>query len=227
MNIAICEDNRKDLEQIHTLCRRILETQNAAAHILDFQNGEELLNAPQDIDLLLLDIEMPGINGIQIKERFQYQSQKTMILFVTAHDEYMPSAFGMQVFAFIHKKQLEAHLNEILPKALQILQSFVLIDGKIDSRQVVYIASEHVYSRLFLSDGSEHLLRTPLGNLEELLRSVHFIRIHKSFLVNAMWIKKWREKEVLTDCGSLPCSVRMKANAKKQYDDYCLTHARY
>ncbi len=227
MRIAICEDEKRDLKRITALCQNILDNIHVSAEIFEFETGEDLLKCDEDPDLLILDIEMPGINGIQIKEQFQQASKKTMILFVTEHDELMSSAFGIQVFGFIEKKNLEAHMTEILPRAIQILQNYIIIDNKIDSRQVVYIVSEHIYSKFILEDGSEQLLRISLEKLEKMLAPVHFIRIHKSYLVNAARITKWQEKEVVTEHGTLPISVRMKPMAKKMYDRYCLEYARY
>lgn len=227
MKIAICEDEEKDLEQITALCRKILDDLDVPADIHTFRNGQELLSAEETFHLLILDIEMPGANGIQIKEQFQQRGNNTMILFVTVHDEMMQSAFGIHVFGFIQKKNMEAHMTEILPQAVQILQNYTMINGQIDSRQVIYIDSEHVYSKFHLIDGSEKLMRISLEKLQKTLAPVHFIRIHKSYLVNAAHIKKWMDTEVVTDCGTFPISVRMRAKAKKQYEKYCLEHAKY
>lgn len=227
MKITICEDNDKDLEMIALLCHSILDSMNVIAEISLFTSGEDLIKNENNTDLLILDIEMPGINGIEIKEQFQQWNKNTMILFVTEHDELMQSAFGIHVFGFIQKKNLNAHMKEILPKAVQILQSFVMINGEIDSREVAYIRSEHVYSKLYLKDGNEKLMRISLENLEKILLPVHFIRIHKSYLVNFIYIKRWQENKVMTDYGILPVSVRMRTKAKKQFDIFCKEHARY
>lgn len=150
-----------------------------------------------------------------------------MILFVTIHDELMSSAFGMNVYGFIHKRSLEKNMERILPSALELIQNYVMIEGEIDSRKVVYIKSEGVYCRFFMEDGEEQLIRISMKKLEELLLGVGYIRTHKSYLVNPKWIRKWDTGVVITQQGEVPVSVRLRAKAKREYDSYCLKYAGY
>ncbi len=227
MKLAICEDKEEDREKMAKICREILSASDTPWELMYFSDGKEVLSCKEEPDILILDIEMEKINGIQVKDQFQSWNKKTMLLFVTAHDEMMREAFGLNVFGFIPKEKMEVHLKEMLPKLLGILQSYVMINGEIDSREVIYVKVERVYSCLVTEDGSEHLIRDSLSHLEKLLKPVGFVRIHKSYLVNAKWVAKWREGEVVTCKGTLPVSVRMRAKAKKQYDSYCMEHAAY
>lgn len=226
LNIAICENDRTDREELERRCRQISRQESVECRILLFSSGEEVLACTETIDLLILDIELSGMSGIEVKNKLQQANQKTMVIFVTAYDEMMQPAFGLQVFGFVQKRYLEEQLSEMLPRALQILQDYVMVDG-IDSRRIVCIKAEHVYSRLLLEDGSEELMRRPLSYFEKMLVPTGFIRIHKSYLVNARHITGWGSGEVETADGKYPVAVRLRTSAKRQYDQYCEAHAKY
>lgn len=226
LNIAICEDDEKDQKELEQLCQTISQREHVEGRFLLFASGEEVLACKDSIDLLILDIELAGVNGIEVKNKLQRLNKRTMIIFVTAHEEMMQSAFGLQVFGFVHKRYMEEQLAEMLPRAFWILQNYVKVED-VDSRKIVCIKAEHVYSRLFLEDGTQKLIRRTLGCLEELLGSVGFIRIHKSFLINASHVTGWHAGEVATAVGSYPISVRLRTPAKRQYDRYCMEHAKY
>lgn len=227
MIIGICEDRKEDRIRIEQACTSLINYENEIFEIKEFQDGQEVLEYEDSLDLLFLDIEMPKVDGIKVKNQLQKQKKNTMILFVTIHDELMSSAFGMNVYGFIHKRSLEKNMERILPSALELIQNYVMIEGEIDSRKVVYIKSEGVYCRFFMEDGEEQLIRISMKKLEELLLGVGYIRTHKSYLVNPKWIRKWDTGVVITQQGEVPVSVRLRAKAKREYDSYCLKYAGY
>ena len=227
MLIGICEDRKEDCICIERVCTEIIEPMEKNYEIRRFFDGQDVLECQDKIDLLFLDIEMPRVDGIQVKEQFQKEGKDTMILYVSKHDELMRSAFGIHVYGFIQKCRLKQQMQQILPEALEILQNFCLIEGNVDSRNVVYIKAEHVYSRIVMKDGSERLLRTSLEKFEKQLTRVGFIRTHKSYLVNPIWICKIEGKEVKMVQANIPISVRLRTKVKKEYEEYCKIHARY
>lgn len=227
MVIGICEDREKDRIRIERACTNFGKNRNEYFEIKKFQNGQEVLEYEDTLDLLFLDIEMPKVDGIKVKNQFQKWNKSSMIIYVTIHDELMMSAFGMNVYGFIHKDSLENNLEQILPSALEILQNYVMIDECTDSRNVVYIKSEGVYCRFVMEDGSDKLIRISMKKLEEMLCGVGYIRTHKSYLVNSKWIRKWENGKVVTWNGEIPISVRLRTKAKKEYENYCEKYAGY
>lgn len=227
MVIGICEDRKEDCIRIERTCTNLIKQHNVIFEIKKFQDGQEVLEYEDRLDLLLLDIEMPRVDGIEVKNQFQKRNKDTMIMFVTIHDEMMMSAFGMNVYGFIHKGSLEKNLEKMLPSALEIMQNYVMIEGQIDSRKVIYIKSEGVYCRFFMEDGKEQLVRISIKKLEESLAGAGYIRTHKSYLVNPKWILRWDGSVVMTQCGEVPVSVRLRTKAKREYENYCKKYAGY
>lgn len=227
MIIGICEDRKEDSIRIEKAIMNFIKHRNETFEVKKFQDGQEVLEYEDNLDLLFLDIEMPNVDGIQVKNEFQKWKKNTMILYVTIHDELMMSAFGLNVYGFIHKESLEHNLNRILPSAMEILQNYVMIDEYTDSRNVVYIKSEGVYCRLVMEDGTEKIIRSSMKRIEEMLYCVGYIRTHKSYLVNPKWISKWDGGKIMTCKGEVPVSGRLRTKAKKEYMDYCKKYASY
>lgn len=226
MKIGICDDSVNDIKMIKETCTECLKNECENIEIITFSSAEEFLESDKIIDILILDIEMDGMSGIELKNYLQRKEIKTMIIFVTDHDELVLSAFGMNVFGFAMKKMINDQLPVILKSAISVLNQYIMIDG-IDSRNIIYIKAERIYSNCFLADGSNKLLRTSLNTMELKLESVGFIRIHRTYLVNARWIDKILEGEVLIKDKRLPVSARLQSSVKKEYKEYCEKNARY
>ena len=108
-----------------------------------------------------------------------------------------------------------------------IINQYVMLAGEIDSREILYVKSERVYSKLYMSDGSNKLLRIPLKNLEKKLEVVGFIRTHRTYLVNGRWINKILKKEVYVEEKRIPISIRLQGEVNRKYREYCEKNARY
>lgn len=226
MKIGICDDSVNDMKQIKETCTECLKNECENIEIITFSSAEEFLESDKIIDILILDIEMDGMSGIELKNYLQRKEIKTMIIFVTDHDELVLSAFGMNVFGFAMKKMINDQLPVILKSAISVLNQYLMIDG-IDSRNIIYIKAERIYCNCFLADGSNKLLRTSLNTMESKLDSVGFIRIHRTYLVNARWIDRILEGEVLIKDKRMPVSTRLQSSVRKEYKEYCEKNARY
>lgn len=93
----------------------------------EYASGEELLRDSSS-DVLLLDVEMPGMNGIAVKNFLQNQRAMTRILFVSSHEETITEAFGREVYGFLYK----AVTYELFREKMQ----FLLEDLKEQDRRV-------------------------------------------------------------------------------------------
>ncbi len=227
MVVGICDDCKEDREKIKLICEKFLAQLPGAYQILEFENGKELMASDTDMELIILDIEMPELSGIDVKEHLQRMGKRTMIIFVTNHDELVLSAFGINVYGFVIKKTLERQLVTMLESAIMIINQYVMLAGEIDSREILYVKSERVYSKLYMSDGSNKLLRIPLKNLEKKLEVVGFIRTHRTYLVNGRWINKILKKEVYVEEKRIPISIRLQGEVNRKYREYCEKNARY
>ena len=219
MFIGICDDDNIMRERIERVCKDVTKKYNEETIIKKYKDGQEITD--QNIDILILDIEMPMVGGIAVKEKLENAKSNTVIIFATSHEEMMAQAFGVNVIGFVTKKYIEDQLPVVLERALKIVRGTVLIEG-IDSRNIEYIKSEH------LTDGQEFLLRESMKALEDRLETVGFIKIFRGCLVNMEQVEEMKNGKVYMHGGTvLQISSRLKASVEKKYTSFCIENARF
>ncbi|MEO2062914.1 MAG: LytTR family DNA-binding domain-containing protein [Christiangramia sp.] len=189
------------------------------------RNATEAFNAinTKKIDLIFLDINMPGISGISFAKSI---NKKIRIIFTTAYREYAIDGFDLHAVDYLLKpvsfeRLLDAvsnfqqhHLKETgvpaaTPKAEFI---FVKIDRKmhkIDFDKILWVESLSDYLKIETSEGTK-VTRETMSTLESKLPSEDFIRIHRSFIVALNKIESYSYEEVIVQSKSIPISRTYK-----------------
>lgn len=221
MRVGICDDEAIMRRKIRQICNRSLVELDLNCEVIEFRNGTEIIDFAEALDILILDIEMPGMNGIEVKKRFQAMKHNVIIIYVTSHDEMMQEAFGLNVLGFVEKEYMEQMLPVMLASALETVGRFVVLEDGIDSREIAYIRTEQIYCRLFLVDGGERLLRVSMKELESQLGDVGFFRIHRVYLVNFQYVEDIDASTVFVMKQRIPISVRKRAKVKEAYEKFC------
>ena len=236
MNIVICDDERKVIEEVGAICRECL-SQNVK--IYGFQSAESLLKKLDkidgDIDLFILDIEMPGRDGLWLRKELERYRYGSSIIYLTSHDELVQEAFGRYVIGFVDKVSFMKDKNKLSVKLKLFEQETksdeticVKYDQKmlfIQKRKIIMIEAEHVYSNLeyvidekvngsFVTD--RKLIRKSLKEWEDELGD-NFIRISKGYIINLDYIQRINQDVVLKNGKELKIP---KANQKKCRDSY-------
>lgn len=227
MKIGICDDDREDLQLTYKVTTATFDQLGVEYDIKVFDKVEDILAWTEDLHLLILDIEMPGLSGIDLKKTLQRNAKGTMIIFVTNHDELMLSAFGIDVFGFAIKKNIEFQLPIILRDFISETTPRIVIDGEIDSRDIRYIKAARVYTEVHMKNGEHRLTRRSIREYEEWLTDFDFVRIHKSYLINFAWVDKVAEDTVYIGEDELPIATRQKKEIQDKYREYCRRKARY
>lgn len=226
--IAICDDNEFLRSKINAICEDIKKTYKNDISIIEFEDGYEVIQFTQKIDLLILDIEMPKMNGLEVKQRLQDRGIETGIIFVTDYEEHMPKAFGLHVIGFVPKDQLDLELPFMIRQAMTILQPpYVLLAENINSLTITFIKAVTPYCHIFFQNGNNELIRDGIDHLTELLQEVDFIRVHRSYLVNLKYIDTLPKQYIQVSGHRIPISRRMRTKVKEAYLDYAMKNARY
>lgn len=153
------------------------------------------------VDVVLLDIQMPGVSGMSLAHTLQQQVQPPLVIFVTAHSQYAAQAFDVQACDYLTKPVRLERLQQALNKAKQLLklqqpamptQPSLLLQEQGSSlhlplAQVVYIQAELKYLTLHTPTRS-HSLDGSLQELEQRYPA-QLLRIHRSILVNPAHIR--------------------------------------
>lgn len=101
MKILICDDSLHDVEEMKKLCHTYLEEYAFEGNVIGITSPIYL--EQYDMDVLILDIQMPTISGIEVKEKLMYAPSSPLIIFATNYAEAMKDAYGSNVIGFLTK----------------------------------------------------------------------------------------------------------------------------
>lgn len=206
------DDEPPALEIIAKFCQRI-----GNIELQTFYNPEEGLDVVQRYkpDIVFLDIEMDGINGLEIASRLP---ENTCFIFTTAYLRYALEGFDLDAVDYLHKPFSYSRFQTAISKALRRIgrqhlqaasQCITVKQGynniSIPKDDILYIEATEGYSKIFRVSGECILSRILLKNIFALLPQEDFLRIHRSFIVSRSKIKSFSKQEiVLIDGTTLP-----------------------
>ena len=159
-------------------------------------SAREALDLARDLapDVVFLDVEMPGLSGVEAAPLVRERTDPPAVVFVTAHERYAVDAFAVEAFDYLLKpvdpdrlaRVVERLQERSVENVLPVERVPVVSAGGtelLDYDQVHYARADGDYSRVHTYDRS-YLCTASLGELEERLPSSRFVRIHRSYLVN-------------------------------------------
>jgi DNA-binding LytR/AlgR family response regulator len=154
-----------------------------------------------DVDVVFLDVEMPGLTGIEAAGLVRDRVRPAAVVFVTAHAEYAADAFAVEAFDYVLKPVDPERLARVVDRIATIHRPLrdarkVPVVGSggtelLAQEQICYVQAEGDYSRVHTFDRS-YLSTSSLRELEESLPRERFLRIHRSYLVNLAKIASLR-----------------------------------
>ena len=193
INIVICDDEKVILQQLHDYVADVLSEQKIRYAIQVFSQSVDLLQILESkkIDILLLDIDMPGINGMDIASELRKQKNQPLLIFVTCQESLVYDSFQYQPFDFIRKSCYEKELRITLLRAMKQLQGqrqeYLIEQAEMTIRlqlsDIMYFETCANYIMIVTKDNTFQQ-RKPMHQLQEELNHLGFIRIHKGYLVN-------------------------------------------
>lgn len=228
MNIFICDDEPQMLQQI----AEKVNTSLPESQIMKARNSVEVLEMlqTQDCDVLLLDIDMPVINGLEIAKRLEEVKRKPLLVFVTSHDELVYDSLQFHPFGFVRKSYLATELPRVLIDCEKEIHShnryyhFRSPEGEIKLLldDILYFESEGNYIHVYAKDTS-YRFRDTISAVQNELERVGFVRVHRGFLVNQAAVEIMGADEVTLINGSkLPIGRNYAETAKRQMMRYML-----
>ena len=221
IRIAICDDENRILEDLSRMVLELIPDADVSA----FGEGRALIDSADKAgyDVVLLDIDMPDLNGLEVALSFQAADRKPLIIFVTSHDELVYDSLQLHPFGFVRKSYLDKELKKVLEDAVEEVSSrdkhffFHTASGdiKLQMDDILYFEAEGNYIKI-KTGSDEFRFRETMQALEMSLKSDGFIRVHKGFLVNQEAVKIINsDKLVLNDNTEIPFGRSYQENARK------------
>lgn len=213
MRIAVCDDEELFRIEFKSVLDKVLI--NAEYDIDTFSGGSSLYEAflKNPFDLVFLDIEMPGIDGITLAKRLRAVSENVQIVFLTSHIEYALEGYEVNALRYLVKPVDMNKLSEVLKyiqdKKNNSRQIIIKQEGEdivIDISDIIYMESMDKNVRIVTSK-SEYITRYNISDYEEELKNSGFLRIHRGYLISLSKVKKIVKNDVVMDGDiSLPVS---------------------
>ena len=210
MRIAVCDDNLQDIEKIKRYTIRMIEY---AVDYEFFTKPEELvaayMKAEQKPDMYILDIEMPGMDGLAVAKKIRTYDSKALIVFLTSYTKYMPDVFEVVTFDFIPKPITEDRLRLLFVKAESYLNmtnqtfSFSYRRSRYSLKfdEILYLEKKGRQAIIHTKDDT-YQTNMNLNEIWEKLDEQSFAAIHGSFIVNLKHIKTFSGGQVILSDGT-------------------------
>ncbi len=212
IRIAICDDEefwtdklKKDILEriIHKNSNVQLDCFNSSEHLL-----KVIIEKKEYIDIVILDIDMPGMSGFDAAKKLRADYPDMLILFCTAHEQYVYESFQFQPFRYIRKEYAGQELYTALTAALQVIESrsdkSIVLKTSDENRmvsisEIMYFETNQRRCDVYLRDGNILNVRKSIKELINEINDDSFVRIHSGAVVNIRYVKSFSDFDVSLD----------------------------
>lgn len=223
IQFAVCDDDPSMLEELNRKITSFMELKNDSFHITSFLTGDDLLNSKIFFDVIFLDIQMPGILGINAAKILYDKNAANYIIFITALEEYVYDAFSVEAVDYLIKpidsirftnalERVYKHLNSKKQNCLYIETSSWCKIIKLND--ILYC--EIIGRKIYIHTKQEIInYYYKLKQLEQQL-DYHFFKCHRSYLVNLQYVCSYEnDTALLKDGTKIPVSRLRSLEFKK------------
>lgn len=230
LRMAIVDDDNRYIEKLQSHLKRYQEENNISIQISTFSNGFELISGYEPIyDLLLLDIEMPHLNGMEVAKCIRKSDPHAVIVFITNTAQYAINGYEVNAFDYMMKPVDYTHFSikfsaaiEVIDKEEELSIIVPIEEGSryIKSHEIIYIEVCDHWLHIHTKDGTYKKLGS-LREMDEKFSTHHFIRCSKSYLINLQYVNRIRSELLIMQGGiELKISRTKRKDVQKAFVDY-------
>lgn len=214
MRIAICDDQQMFVDRLKSL---IIDEE---AEIYVFNSGDELLKSNVDFDIVLLDIEMPGTDGLNTAAELYKRNRKTLLLFITSHREYLTKGYEFRAFRYVLKSEPDEFVRQNIQDAIEeyrnydfyITVNYKGMVAKVLSTQIIYIES-FGHTVTIHTENKDYIGQNKFKDICNLLAQHGFVQCHKSYMVNMRCIESIEKNSCINITNGTKIPIGRKYNA--------------
>ena len=208
-SIAVCDDSDADREYLSSLVKKWAERTGREVKLCSFASAEQFLfaSAEQETDILLLDIEMGGMDGVTLAKKLRKENDALQILFITGYSDYIAEGYEVSALHYLMKPVKEEKLFSVLDRAAEKLQKnekrLLLESGgelvRLSVYRVRFADVQGNYVTIH-ADG-DHTVKMTLSQLEKQLDD-RFYRVGRSAIVNLTKIARVTKTDIFLNDGT-------------------------
>jgi len=216
LNCIIVEDELMARKSLGTLCSKVDKLQLAES----FVSADEALNylEQNEVDLIFLDIEMPGLSGIEMLDQMAFIPQ---VIFTTGNKEYAYDAYEYEVTDFLKKPITQPRFLKAIDRAMARKQQldivahtsaqheiYIRADGKfirVAYKDILYLENVGDYVKVLTKQGN-HIIHGSLKSIDARILHPRFLKVHRSFIVNLEHIVDIQDNSIVIGRKVIPIS---------------------
>lgn len=230
ITIGICDDHDVFVRLIYSMVNSFCEKRSVSAKIVTFSSGEEVIPFSKELDVLFLDIEMPGMDGISAGKIIKEKNSDCKIIMSTSHVERFKEAFKIQAFRFvtkpINKEEMEEALTEIIDEKCAGIEAFYKREKyALRQQDIMYVEAYNGYVLLNVF-GKEFRKDISVDELDKELNGKWFIRVSRTHIINLRFIKELTSMYAEMETCRIKISRRRWKEVEQKYIMYDLQYGR-
>ena len=220
LRTIIVEDEEMAMTHIQRLCSKSDDVEVVESFRTGF-DAMKFLKTDSEIDLILLDVEMPDFSGLDLLKILKDPPQ---IIFTTGNNEYAVDAFELQATDFLVKPIQMPRFLQGIARAKQLVETristsndleqiFIRVDGryiKLDLNDILYVETLGDYVTFVLENGEKFIVHSTLKNIDEKLKNEKFIKVHRSYIINVTKVVDIEEYNLVISDKVIPISRTLK-----------------
>lgn len=226
LKIAICDDEINILNKT----KKIIENYTKEEIALEtYSSGEDLILNYSKFDIIFLDIDMKGLNGIETARRIRGQDKLVKIIYVTNYTDYTSLAFGVHAFGYIVKPVKEHDIHHQLDEAISYMHEevseileFNTTEGiaRVDVKDIFYFEYK-LRKVLMKTKDYTYTLKQKISEIASNMEEYSFVMPHKSFSINLHNVKSVKGYDIhMMDGSMIPLSQKKSTQFRQSLNNY-------
>lgn len=209
LHVAVCDDERTALQELAEEVRRWAEAEGEACSVETFASADAfwfVWEERKDLEVLLLDIEMPGMDGMELARRLRQAGEPIGIIFVTGNPDFALEGYDLEAVSYVIKPVRRERLHAALSRARERMarRAAVLLPLSGGELERLYIAdiccleSDGHASIVWKKDGTKLVSKMGIQQLEQELENCSdaFFKPHRSYFINLAHVERIGKKDV-------------------------------
>jgi DNA-binding LytR/AlgR family response regulator len=227
MRVALCDDDRRLLEELKPFVYQYANARKFDMAVDTFNSGEALLASRTVYDMIYLDYQMGGMDGLSAARELRERNLNSTIIFMTNYPDFVYESFEVNPFRFFKKPVDRDHVFTAMDAYFKMFGNDYPISLRYDGATVLLNTQEVVYveamgKRCIVHQPKEYKeIGSTMGSIVDMLPKVHFFKVHNSFVINFNYVAKYDGDFVTMKTGAkVPISKRCAKPFREAFKTY-------